>query len=144
VRYCFYYPKWGVAPKPQSLFAHEGLFLQGIRELASLGSLTKKVIKKDKKFPRQSASLTRRQRLKSVQGFHFSLRLCLPLLAKISGGVLFFQGYFISNFAVMKIALVEMKIGKAYSLPLVRLSVRKRRGKGGKHTRAEIIWVVFP
>ena len=107
-------------------------------------ALIKKVTKKIKKFPRQSASLTRRQRLKSVQGFHFSLRLCLPLLAKISGGVLFFQGYFISNFAVMKIALVEMKIGKAYSLPLVRLSVRKRRGKGGKHTRAEIIWVVFP
>jgi hypothetical protein len=39
------------------------------------------------------------------------------LPAGISGGVLFFQGYFISNFAVMKIALVEMKIGKAHSHP---------------------------
>ena len=46
-----------------------------------------------------------------------SLRYCLPLLAGISGGVLFFQGYFISNFAVMKIALVEMKIDKELSLP---------------------------
>jgi hypothetical protein len=71
VRYCFYYPKWGVAPNPNYFFAHEGLFFQGIRELASLGSLTKKVTKKIKKFPRQSAALTRRQRLKSVQGFHF-------------------------------------------------------------------------
>jgi hypothetical protein len=48
-------------------------------------ALMQKVTKKIKKFPRQSAALTRRQRLKSVQGFHFSLRLCLPLLAGISG-----------------------------------------------------------
>jgi hypothetical protein len=68
----FYYPKWGVAPNPNYFFAHEGLFFKGIREFASLGSLTKTVIKKVKKFPRQSAALTRRQRLKSVQGFHFS------------------------------------------------------------------------
>jgi hypothetical protein len=74
----------GLCPKHQSLFAHDGLFFKGIRELASLGSLIKKVTKKIKKFPRQSAALTRRQRLKSVQGFHFSLRLCLPLLAGIS------------------------------------------------------------
>jgi hypothetical protein len=46
-----------------------------------------------------------------------SLRYCLPLPAGISGGVLFFQGYFISNFAVMKIALVDMKIGKVLSHP---------------------------
>jgi hypothetical protein len=46
-----------------------------------------KVTKKIKKFPRQSAALTRKQRLKSVQGFLFSLRLCLPLLAGISGVV---------------------------------------------------------
>jgi hypothetical protein len=45
----------GLCPKPQSLFA-----------------LMQKVTKKIKKFPRQSAALTRRQRLKSVQGFHFS------------------------------------------------------------------------
>jgi len=51
----------------------------------------------------------------------------------------FLQGYLVIHFAVMKIALVEMKIGKAYSLPLVRLSVRKRRGKGGKHKRSQII-----
>jgi hypothetical protein len=62
----------GLCPKPQSLFAHEGLFFKGIRELASLGSLDAKRTKKIKKFPRQSAALTGRQRLKSVQDFHFS------------------------------------------------------------------------
>jgi hypothetical protein len=41
----------GLCPKHQSLFAHDGLFFKGIRELASLGSLIKKVTKKIKKLP---------------------------------------------------------------------------------------------
>ncbi|MFN5385647.1 MAG: hypothetical protein ACK5CO_02360 [Bacteroidota bacterium] len=56
------------------------VFASSLRSVA----LIKKVTKNIKKFPRQSAALTRRQRLKSVQGFHFSLRLCRPLLAGIS------------------------------------------------------------
>jgi len=51
VRDFIFYPKWVVAPKPQSLFAHEGLFLQGIRELASLGSLDAKSNQKNQEIP---------------------------------------------------------------------------------------------
>ena len=44
------------------------VFASSLRSVALMQKVTKKI----KKFPRQSAALTRRQRLKSVQGFHFS------------------------------------------------------------------------
>ncbi|MFN5386348.1 MAG: hypothetical protein ACK5CO_05940 [Bacteroidota bacterium] len=41
----------GLCPKPQSLFAHDGLFFKGIRELASLGSLDARSNQKNQEIP---------------------------------------------------------------------------------------------
>ena len=47
-----------------------------------------------------------------------SLRYCLPLWREFREWLQFFlQGYLVIHFAVMKIALVDMKIGKVLSHP---------------------------
>jgi len=55
----------GRCPTPQSLFAHDGLFFKGIRELASLGSLDAKSNQKDQEIPEAISCADRKPKAKT-------------------------------------------------------------------------------
>jgi hypothetical protein len=72
----------GLCPKPQSLFAHEGLFFQGIRELASLGSLDQKSNQKNQEIPEAISFADQKTKAKKCP----RLPLLLKSLSSFAGG----------------------------------------------------------
>ena len=88
----------GRCPTPQSLFAHEGLFFKGIRELASLGSLDAKSNQKDQEIPEAISCADRKPKAKTGPRLPLFLKSLPSFAGGNFGGRSFFSRLFHKQF----------------------------------------------